>query len=111
MYISPKQLWTVFWSWVAEEAFINILGAREMIPELIMAVVPIIGATAATLALFGAIDLLRDWDRRRAQKEIVDLERVASSGDSVFTGSVPTAFPEWTSINFWFSLRNTGTGP
>ena len=75
-----------FWSWVAEEAFINILGARDMIPELVMALVPIIGATAATMAFLGIIVLIRDWDKKRAHQTISDLEMLASSGGEVFSG-------------------------
>ena len=86
MHIPAKRAWTVLLSWVAEEAFFNLMGVRDMIPEIVRAFVPIIGATAATMAVWCLIDLLRDWDKNHAKKVVSELESLVSSGRLVFSG-------------------------
>ena len=86
MELSVKKVWTVFLSWVAEEMFFNLMGTRELMPEILKAFIPTIGATAATVAVFGMLGLLRDWDTSLASRAISDLESFIESGESYFKG-------------------------
>lgn len=84
MEITAKKVWTVFLSWVAEEMFFNIMGTRELMPEILKAFIPTIGATAATLAIIGSISLFREWDAALATRAISELESLVESGESFY---------------------------
>ena len=82
MEITAKKAGAVFVSWVAEEMFLNLMGTQELMPEDLKAFIPVIGATAATFAVFWSLSLLRDWDAALANKAISELESLVESGDA-----------------------------
>ena len=113
MQISAKGALTIAFLWIAEEAFLNLMGVKAMIPEVVKVFVPIIGATAVTLASVGLMGLVRDLDRSIAKKIVADLEDFVSSGEAFFSGvkskRIPRKeshrfsvlgkkYPKWTSI-------------
>ena len=65
-----------------------------MIPEVLLAFVPILGATAATMAVWMLPHLLREWDERRAKEVISELETLASLGQVSMAGVEKAKLPK-----------------
>jgi len=100
MQISARNVATIVLLWIAEEAFINLMGAKDLIPELVKPLVPIIGATAATLAFVGLLGFVRDLDRALAKKIVADLEEFVRSGEEFFSGVKSKHIPRKASYRF-----------